>query len=1023
MNLDRPGGSIGGPILKDKLFFFFNQEWFKLPQTNNSGQELVPTATAITGIYTYADGSGVKHTINLYDLAARGNSTLAASIRPYATTPDPSMLATLQSMVKLASPSAGALTSRIASVGDYNRNYYNFQSPGQNNRSFPTAHLDWVASAKHHVDVVGNYQTYYANPDTANGTTPVLPGTGFVMGNPEVGSSRRITHSLSTALRSAWTPRLTSELRFSTQGGPVVFWQEQTPSLFSPWNGYAPIMAGSYITSPWNSGNANPGSVRRDSPVSTGRANFTFVGGAHTLAFGGSFSQIGHYEQTISTDQIPTVTLGVATGDPINTGTTAIFTSANFPGATAQQRTDALNLYAILTGRVSAISRSLSLDENGKGYSNNGAIDRTRERYLGGYVHDSWKLRPNLTVNYGVRWDVALPFENLDGLYSSSGYAGSWGPSGIGNLFQPGATGGSPTVFNLVKPGQTGFPTNYHFFLPSAGLAYAIPEAPGFLRHLTGPSGKSVFRTGYSISGVQDGMAVFRYIWGANPGRSTNLGVDPNNFPQVFGAPGSVLLRDSTLPAQPVPSAPSFPIALASNQTINEFDPGLRQPYVQSWSVGLQREVFHETVLEVRYVGNHAVGLWRKINLNETNIFENGFLAQFQIAQQNLAIAQAKTPGTVNFGNQGLPGQGNIPILSTALGTTTDTTTATYLQRGEAGGSAYAIATNVTRMNNLMKAGYPANFFRVNPYTTAADYLLKNGGASTYDALQVELRKRFARGLLLQGNYVWGKALSNMNASAEDDLSEPQTLRNEGLSKGPSPWDIRQSLKFNYIYELPWGPGRRWLSHPSHFLARKLVEGWDFAGYAMAETGSPALLRSGRDTVNGNDNISASSDSGVVLHNITRQQLQDMVSINKSGNGIVYFLPQSLIYNSLAAFEQGGKTLANLDPNAPYIGPPTIAGQFGQRIYLYGPMRSRVNFSIIKRTRLGEKKSLELRCNFLNAFNDVNFLLGSAANDVNSMTLASATFGQTRYAYRDFAISGSNDPGGRMIDFLLRFSF
>ena len=71
-------------------------------------------------------------------------------------------------------------------------------------------------------------------------------------------------------------------------------------------------------------------------------------------------------------------------------------------------------------------------------------------------------------------------------------------------------------------------PANYHFFLLSIGLAYALPELPSSLRRLTLPAGKTVFRTGYSISGVQDGMAVFRYVWGDNPGRSTNLSVDPN---------------------------------------------------------------------------------------------------------------------------------------------------------------------------------------------------------------------------------------------------------------------------------------------------------------------------------------------------------------------------------------------------------------------------------------------------------------------------------------------------------------
>ncbi len=1002
INLNQFGFSVGGPIKRNKLFFFVNQEWFKLPQTTNSGQLLVPTADATNGLFTYVDATGVKRQIDLYGVAARGNLNLPGNVRQFATTPDPMMAATMKDMVSLASPSHGALTSRIASVADYNRNYYNFQIPGQNNRSFPTTHLDWIASSKHRLDVVGNYQTYFANPDTVNGAIPILPGTGFVLGSPGTGSSRRITHSIAGALRSAWTPRLTSELRLSSTGGPVVFWQEQTPSLFARWKGYAPFMSGSYVADPWTSGNTNPGSTRRDTPSTTARANFTYAMGVHTFTFGGSYTHVSHYGQTIGNDQIPTVTFGVATGDPINTGTTAIFNTTNFPNSTTQQRTDALNLYATLTGRVSALGTSRSLDETTRNFSLNGSVDRDRMRYMDSYFADSWKVRRDLTINVGLRWSLNLPFEDLAGVYTSAGWAGVFGPSGIGNLFKPGSTGGSPTVFNLVTQGQTGFPTNYKFVLPSIGLAWKLP---GTIFRGT------VFRAGYSISGTQDGMSIFRYTWGANPGRSFNFSVDPNNFPQIFGQAGSVLFRDATLPSQSIPSKPDFPIALASNQTINEFDPGLKQPYVQSWSTGLQREIVRDTVLEVRYVANHAVGLWRRINLNETNIFESGFLDEFKVAQKNLAIARQSTPATNNFGNQGQPGQGNVPILSTALGTTNDLTTATYLVRGEAGGSAYSISTNNTRMANLVKAGYPQNLFRLNPYTTGGDYVTMNGGASTFNSLQLVLRRRMIRGIQIDGNYVWGKALSNMNASANDDLATPQTIRNIGLSKGASPWDIRHSFKFNYIYELP--------------IARKsrIFGGWSLSGYATIQSGSPALLRSGRQTVNGNISVNASADSGVELHNITRQQLQDMVSIRKDPGGIVYFLPQELLNNSLAAFEQGGKSLANLDPAKPYIGPPTTAGQFADRIYLYGPWRSKVNFSIVKRTRVAEGKYIELRCNILNAFNDVNFLLGSSGNDVNTMTLASSTFGQTRYAARDFSASGTNDPGSRVIDFMLRFSF
>jgi hypothetical protein len=160
----------------------------------------------------------------------------------------------------------------------------------------------------------------------------------------------------------------------------------------------------------------------------------------------------------------------------------------------------------------------------------------------------------------------------------------------------------------------------------------------------------------------------------------------------------------------------------------------------------------------------------------------------------------------------------------------------------------------------------------------------------------------------------------------------------------------------------------------------------------------------------------------VILHNLTASQLQDMMAIRKTGSGLVYFLPQALIDNSLAAFEVGGKTLADLNPNLPYIGPPTTAGQFGQRVFLYGPWQQRWDLSVVKRTRITEGTNFELRASFLNAFNQTNLLLGAAGNDVNTLLFGSG-FGQTRSAQRDITVSGANDPGGRLVEFQLRFNF
>ncbi len=212
---------------------------------------------------------------------------------------------------------------------------------------------------------------------------------------------------------------------------------------------------------------------------------------------------------------------------------------------------------------------------------------------------------------------------------------------------------------------------------------------------------------------------------------------------------------------------------------------------------------------------------------------------------------------------------------------------------------------------------------------------------------------------------------------------------------------------------MPIGPGRYFLGGVKGFFG-KVLEGWQIGGVARIQSGTSLLLTSGRATLN-------SQDSGVVLHNITRRQLQKLIQIRKAPNGLVYWLPQNLIDNSLAAFEVGGKTLADLKPNEPYIGPPTTPGQFGQRVFLQGPWQQKIDLNVLKRTRVTERVNVEFRAQFLNAFNIANFFIGGLG-DVSTSGIG-AQFGQTRVAYRDITVSGTNDPGGRLIEFQFRINF
>jgi Carboxypeptidase regulatory-like domain len=1033
VKLNQYGGHIGGPILKNKLFFFGNVELYRFPGTNLYNRTYL-TPDASNGIFTYKDSAGTVRSVNLLQLAA--GAQVPAGTRPYTSTVDPILAKTYGLMQSLG---AKGQVRDNQSASDYNTLTTSYQPTGTDSRDFYTSRIDYNISSKHALSFVYNYDKYVSVPDFLNGIVPAFPGAGTVLFSDVSTGQRSNRFDGTISLRSVLSPTMTNEFRGGVNGGTVLFFDAVAPGLFSPWRGFNPAFASpgtalSNVTT-------TSGPQRRNAPVKNIGDTVTMIRGSHQISFGGSFDQINLWQQIVGRGMIPAITFGVASNDPVFNGSTNIFSSANLPGSNATQQSQAANLYADVTGRVSAITQQLVLNEANHQYAATAPIDRDHMREMGLFVQDQWRLRSNLTATVGLRMEKQFAFVNEDGLYSMVSYQSLYGVSGVGNLFAPGTMPGSAPTYTQINGNPYDPPA---VWAPSLGLAWQLPGHEGVLGVLTGHhSGAAVLRGGYSIATVREGMNVYRSLFASNQGITIDASTSPTTYPANFGPGGSVNFSDPTLPSRisSLPTTPTYPISGCFTCSLNGIDPNLKMGYVQSWNLGFQRELGKDTVVEFRYNGNHGTDLWRQLNLNEVNIFENGFLNEFQIAANNLAIARGgniNNQTTNNYGNQGLPGQRDIPILKTAIGNTTDTTTAANLMLGQAGTLANSIATNATRMTSLTNAGYPANYFVVNPTAASGGaYLLANLGSSFYNAATVEVRRRMAQGFTFQGSYTFAKALTNGADNNSSDFSTPTALRDLRQDRVPEPFDIRHAFKMNWIYQMPFGSGRTF--NPSNAIVRKIVEGWQISGVVRLQSGTPLFMNG-----LGSYNQTTGPGAGVVLHNVTQQQLQSMVGVYKTSlpgpnGGLIYYLPPpsttstsglnstnntNLITNTEAAFNVGGLTPAQVDPNAPYMS-PAAAGQLGNQLYVYAPWQRHFDLNIQKEFRIKERVNLQLRATALDVLNLTNFIppSGVAGSTTTAGTNSTATFGQLgpANAYRD--ISGTVDPGARIIEFLIRVNF
>jgi len=1015
MYLSEYGYKIGGPILKDKLFFFTDFDFYSLPQSLSRTKTIL-TDDATRGLFTYAVSSIPSSrpawvTCNATASTCTADLMAMAAARGFTSTVDSVVGGFLTAMNSAVSaPGVG----QQAPPSLFQRSL-TFNNPGTGKRKFPDFRFDWNISQNHQFTAIYHYQHFTATPDFLNGFDQTFPVAPF---NKNQGSQISNRNEFVGAWRWNIGANKSNDLRIGFQSSPVSFFPDLNLSIYPQ------------ITTNLGTIHVRPRLNLVSQPllafVTQGRnaalgqwvETFSWTRGKHALNFGGSGTEI-RYNDFVADAAVAGIGLGLATTDPAR----GMFSSTNLPGASTSDRGNARALYGMLAGRISNYTATVYFDPKTRQFkTGSNLITRVRQRELGFYGTDSYRLRPSLTLNYGLRWEYqGAPQDRFNEFFRMhNGFADVFGISGLGNLFKPGTMTGSVPVFELNN-GRAWYDKDLHDFAPSIGLAWQPGFSNNLWKRIFGEPGRSVFRGGYSMTYSREGLNNFFSMVEGNPGyfgSQFTIPVSPSSPPAPGTFPaGSLQLQSLNIPTaaqNPASFTTSFTIDPTAGQSVNVFQQNLRTPRVQSWSVGIQRELTQNMVFEVRYVGNHGTGLWRQDDLNEVNIFENGFLTEFVNAKNNLAICRA-TPSCASspsFANRGLAGQVPLPIFTAVFTGSqapaptdpgfTDGFNIGELDSGLAGDLSSTFAFDLTSWQNLQAAGLPANFWIASPHVLGSgSFRFFNGTHTSYNGLQIEMRRRPAKGLQFSGNYTFSKSLSNYFADNSFSFVTFDTLRNPHRDRSPSPWDLRHQFKLQLIYELPFGPGHKW-STKYGFLNR-VIEGWEFSSITRWQSGRTFRILSG------NGGTFNQYDPGVQMIGITPDQLQQLVAVRKAPGKVFYFPPGLLDSKQQRA-------------NSNFLKSCAAAGQFCQRLFLRGPQFFRADWSILKRTRIGERMNIEYRAEFLNAFNNVNFLVGgSAAATVPSLNLQSTSFGRITSAYQD--ISTTDDPGGRIIQMVLRLNF
>jgi hypothetical protein len=813
------GASAGGPIKRNKFFFFANFQGVR-----NSG-EVVRNRTVLSnlakqGIFQWKDATGA---IQQYNIVANDPRHIGI---------DPIMLK--NSISLLPAPNNSDVGDGLNTLG------FRFNNPTGVRSDQGTGKLDYQLTSTHHLFY--RWSDFHTSSiDNLNNADATFPGqpTGTQGG-----------HRWGYSIGSDWnlTPRSVNEIRYGYQSASTDFLRPGRPQ--------GPQYTSNSYTDPLPSGFAQG----RNSPVTEFTDNYTFIRGPHTFKAGFNFRhtlQTGYNDNGI----YPNVTVSAtANGN-------APPASVRPAGLSSTDQTRFNNLYNDLLGRVDQTIITYLSDL--KTYQAPGTT-RQRDYTLneqGYFFQDDWKIRRNLTINVGLRWDIYGSPHEKNGLQ--------------GTVDQANAISSSSQINNLkVIPTGSFYPTDYNNIAPRFGFAWDVNG-----------DGKTAIRGNYGIYYDRSVGATVNTVDSNTPGFSQTSFIRPNTSGTT-----DVRINDN-IGIPPAPAAPVLLLPTNRSTSIVIYDPNLKTGYVEQFGLSIQRELARNTILEVGYVGQRGKKLFMNLNLNQSRAYGD-FLNAFKELQ---AFNANNTP--VSPGNTLVRIFGSPAAAITGIGGTT------ILTQGQLGSAASNVDQN--QFSKYAAAGVSDYYLRNFPQYQTVGYGA-NTGLFWYDSLQISLRRN--TGMLKSNiNFTYSHTLDNTNQEG-NGFSAPLDSSNLGLAKSRGDFDRPMSLNSALTFTPPIGRNKL-IGSGMPKWADSLIGGWDIGALIVIQSAQPFTVSSGRatgaSTVNTYANYTGDRNAGY---------------LQRRGDGVYFFTPAEVAQFSSAsgpvAFPGAGE-IGNSGRNA-FRGPTFI---------------------------------------------------------------------------------------------------